>query len=387
MDVQQLRDSLPITRDTVYLNTGFAGPTPLRVLRRMAETLEQEALLGPASPAGLAFVRQLADGARAAVAELLGASPDEVAITHSTTEGVNVVLHGIGWQPGDELVTSTLEHPAITVPAQVLAERRGVRVVPADISPQASPEEMLSAVRAAITPRTRLVALSHIQFTCGLRMPIKEIAGIAHENGVPVLVDGAQSVGQIRVNVEELGCDFYALSGQKWLMGPVGTGALYARRDRWSMVEPLFTTTQRAAESAARRSPLAHLALVSHSPGLVSGFAEAVRVALETGIEHVERHALALGGLLRKNVAAIPGCHVLGPGAAECACGLVTVGLEGWTPTDLVEALRQRFRIVARVVHDPDGVRFSTAYFNTEDEMGQVASALESLGCERAKLP
>jgi selenocysteine lyase/cysteine desulfurase len=145
------------------------------------------------------------------------------------------------------------------------------------------------------------------------------------------------------------------------------------------MLEPLFTTSQRAAESAARRSPLAPLALVSHSPGLVSGFAEAVGIALETGMENVERRALALGDLLRENLAAVPGCSLLGPRASGAACGLVTVELEGWPPAGLVEALAQRFRIVARVVHNPDGVRFSTAYFNTEDEIGQVAQALSEL--------
>ena len=384
MNVQELRDLLPLTQEWAYLNTGWAGPTPTRVLRRIAETLEREALLGPASRQGVAYAHEMADAARSAAARLVGASPEELLLTHSTTEGVNVVLHGTAWSEGDELVTCTLEHPAIAVPAQVLAERYGVRVVPAAVSPDASAEQALSAVVSAITSRTRLVALSHIQFTCGLRMPLREIVGAAHERGVPVLVDGAQSVGHVRVDMRELGCDFYAFSGQKWLMGPVGTGALYVRADRASMLRSLFISAQRLRDRGEGGPPLAGLSLVSQSPGLAAGFAEAAGIALETGAPAIEQRALALGELLRQRLDGVPGCRVLGPQTPDVACGLTTVEVEGWTPEDMVEALERRFRIVARVVRNPAGVRFSTAYFNTEEEVNRVAGALGEMAGERS---
>ena len=382
MNVQELRDLLPITRGWAYLNTGWAGPTPTRVLRRIAEVLDQEAVLGPASPQGLAFTRKFAEEARKAVAQLVGASAEEIALTHSTTEGVNAVLHGLDWKPGDELLTCTLEHPAIAGPAQVLAERHGVHVVPAAIAPQATQDEALASIAGAITAHTRLVSLSHIQFTCGLLMPIKEIAQAAHERGVPVLVDGAQSVGHIRVDMRELDCDFYAFSGQKWLMGPVGTGALYVHSDRASMLRPLFVSAQRAQERSESRPPLANLSLVSQSPGLVAGFAEAVSIALETGVDVIEQQVLGLGDLLRQQLGAVPGCQVLGPQSPGAACGLVTMGLDGWPPNELAEALEQRFRVIARLVHNPDGVRFSTAYFNTEAELAQVSQAVSELAAK-----
>ena len=379
MDVQELRGLLPITQEWVYLNTGWAGPTPTRVLRRMAGVLEREALLGPASPQGLAFTRALVDEARAAAARLVGARSEEMLLTHSTTEGVNVVLHGTAWNEGDELVTCTLEHPAIAVPAQVLAERHGVNVAPAVVPPDASADQAASAVAAVITPKTRLVALSHIQFTCGLRMPVRQIVQAAHERGVPVLVDGAQSVGHVQVDVRELGCDFYAFSGQKWLMGPVGAGALYVRADRASTLQPMFVSSQRVRDGGEGRSPLAHLSLVSQNPGLTAGFAEAASMALEMGMAAIEQRALALGETLRQRLSGVPGCQVLGPQASDTACGLTTVGLDGWTPDGLAEALERQFRIIARVVRNPAGVRFSTAYFNTEGEVERVAGALGEL--------
>ena len=382
MNVDQLRDLLPVTRDLIYMNTGWAGPTPTSVLRRIAETLEQEARVGPASTKGLEITRGLQDEARAAVSALLGADQEDLIITHSTREGVNVVIYGVDWQPGDDLLICDLEHAALTLPADVLTQRMGIKVNSVNIPPLSTQSEALTAVASALNERTKLVALSHIQYTCGLRMPIKEIATAAHEMGIPVLVDGAQSVGQVEVNVQDMGCDFYALSGQKWLLGPNGTGALYVTKERRDMLEPLFMTNELEANRQTERLPLARFAVVSQSPGLLAGFLESLRIASDIGMPQIEQRAVALGDLLRERVAPIEGCDLLSPTSPESACGLVTIGLEEWPPADLVTALQERFNIVARAVRDPAGVRFSTHYFNTEHEVELVAEALVRLVAE-----
>jgi len=379
MNVDQLRDLLPVTRDFVYMNTGWAGPTPSSVLRRIAETLEIEARDGPASARGMEFTHGLQDEARAAISAFLGADDEDVILTHSTREGVNVVVYGMDWKPGDELLICDLEHPALTVPGDVLAQRMGVKVVSANIPPLATQAEALSAVASALTEKTKLVALSHIQFTCGLRMPIKEIAIAAHKMDIPVLVDGAQSVGHVGVNMKNLDCDFYALSGQKWLMGPNGTGALYMSKERRDMLEPIFNTNELEANRHTERSPLARFSLVSQSPSLLAGFLESVRIATDIGIGQIEERAMSLADLLRERVSPIEGCDLLSPTSPESACGLVTIGLDDWPPADLVTALQERFNIVGRVVRDPAGVRFSTHFFNTEHEVDLVADALVRL--------
>jgi L-cysteine/cystine lyase len=348
----------------------------------MAETLEREALEGPASARGQAFTHGVQDEARAAVAALLDADEEDVILTHSTREGVNVVLYGMDWQPGDELLICDLEHPALTGPADVLAQRMGVKVNSVSIPPLSQPSEAFRSVASAMSEKTKLVALSHIQYTCGLRMPIKEIATAAHEMGIPVLVDGAQSFGHVEVNVKDLGCDFYALSGQKWLMGPAGTGALYVHRKRREMLEPLFTTNALEAKRGVERSPLARFSVVSQSPGLLAGFLESVHIAADIGIRQIERRAMRLSNLLRERVAPIEGCDLLSPTSPESACGLVTVGLDGWPPAELVTTLQERFGIVARTVRGPSGVRFSTHFFNTEREVERVAEALAQLVAE-----
>ena len=148
MNTDQLRELLPITRDRIYMNTGWAGPTPTSALRRMAETLEQEAMVGPASALGVALDREAnRAAAAAAAARLLGAAEDDVILTHSTREGVNVVIYGMDWKPGDELLICDLEHPALTTPAKVIAERMGVRVTSAPITTMSTFEESLDLVQ------------------------------------------------------------------------------------------------------------------------------------------------------------------------------------------------------------------------------------------------
>ncbi|MGH9760529.1 MAG: aminotransferase class V-fold PLP-dependent enzyme, partial [Blastocatellia bacterium] len=240
MTVQEVRGSISIIKRSVYMNTGQASPSPPRVLRRIRALLEQQAKIGPGSLAGLALPEELDAAARKSVAELVGSDPEDLQITHSTREGISVVLYGISWRPKDELLICDLEHSSLANPAAVLSKRFGIKVVRVRVDPLLLPGQLFDAVMSALTGRTRLVALSHVQYGCGLRMPVKELARFARRRGVLSFIDGAQSVGQIDVKVPDLECDFYAFSGQKWLMGPVGTGALYVRQNSGNHLSPLF---------------------------------------------------------------------------------------------------------------------------------------------------
>lgn len=171
------------------------------------------------------FERALADrdAVRARFAELIGAGEDGIALTSSTTEGCNIVLRGLGIGPDAEVVTTDSEHPGLF--GGLVASGATLRIAAIRDLPAA---EILEALRAEITPRTRLIAISHVSWLTGALVPVRELCG----HGVPVLIDGAQAAGTIPVDVEELGCDFYTVSAQKWLLGPAATGALYVRGDR-----------------------------------------------------------------------------------------------------------------------------------------------------------
>lgn len=357
-----------------YLNTGWAGPSPERVLDRMRAVAEEEAAVGPASPAGLAQREAVNADAREAAATLLNAGPASIVLTHGTTEGVNIVFHGIAWEPGDELVISSMEHPAINAPAAVLESRYGVKIVRASIAPGMTAGQMAQAVQSAVAPQTRLIALSHVLFTVGLRLPAGVIVTAAHEQGVPVLLDGAQTGGQIRLDMTEIGADFYTVSGQKWLMGPTGTGALYIAPERQSGLRPAFT--QPGGDS---RSGLAMFELTSGSTVLRAGFAEAIRLHLEIGPANVEERTRMLGRTLRDALRSIPRVAVIEPPSLEEATGLVTVALEGREPAAVVDALWTQQKVAARAVSNPAGVRFSTAPFNNEGDLKHAAAALSAV--------
>src|SRR5829696_5963252 len=206
------------TNGFAYLNTGSSGPPPDYVIEAMRET--DDLCSGPAYLEGFglfACQAEAASRAREAAARLVGAG--DVALTQNTTHGMNLGIGSINWSEGDEVVSVRTEHPGCLVPLHNLKGRFGVKVnlVP----PRVTPEK----IQAALTPRTRLVALSHVDWTNGEVLPLREICAVARERDVLTLVDGAQSVGNIPVDAPSTGADMYAFTGHKWVLGPEGMGA------------------------------------------------------------------------------------------------------------------------------------------------------------------
>jgi L-cysteine/cystine lyase len=230
-DVEAVRSELPSVLGNAYLNTGTFGPLPRAVVEAMQSHLGEAYTHGRVGERAYAQWGELTGAVRAAFARLTDAEPAQIALTHSTTDGIDLVVFGLEFEAGDEVVTTTHEHPGLVAPLEELARRRGVVVRTVDPS--------RAALRAALTPRTRLVAVSHVLWTTGDTLPLTLISTDAHEAGALVLVDGAQSGGSIPVAPAALGVDFYAFSGQKWLMGPSATGAVWIRPTR---LDALATT-------------------------------------------------------------------------------------------------------------------------------------------------
>ena len=387
MSLSTLRDSIRATRNIIYMNTGFTGPSPEPVLQRVREVMEKEATVGPASVEGLQQSRAIGEEAREVIASLLNADVDEVAVTHGTTEGLHVAIYGLDWHPGDEFVTCNLEHPALATPANVL-EERGVTVKRVEVPANASSGEALELLSSAMTARTKLVALSHVQYSCGLKLPAKQLIEAAHRVGALIALDGAQTGGQLDIDVKALDVDFYSISGQKWVLGPNATGALYMNSRHQRTIAPLFTTHAVAdarampADGPGGGNPMMRFRIASQSPALTAGFTTAIKLLQEIGLEQVEAHTQALGTRLRQGVASIPRCSVTGPATTDASCGLVAVAVEGWEPRQLVDALWERWRIAVRVVNFPPAIRFSTAPFNTAEEVDKALEALRTLASE-----
>jgi L-cysteine/cystine lyase len=217
-DPAAFRAQFPVLARVSYLNAGTEGPLPQRAADAVTQRIETELSGGRAGKAYMETVRGLAGDLRAGYARVLGADPADVALTGSTTDGVNTVLAGLSLRPGDEIVTSDEEHPGLLAPLGRLKRLAGATVT---VAPFAQ-------IAEAVTAATRLVACSHVSWVSG---QVVDSAALA-ATGVPVLLDAAQGVGAVTVDVGALGCAFYAGSGQKWLCGPEGSGCLYVSRER-----------------------------------------------------------------------------------------------------------------------------------------------------------
>ena len=232
----------------------------------------------------------------------------------------------------------------------------------------------MEALRAALSPSVKVLALSHIMFTTGLRIPAEEVVAAAHEAGALVLLDAAQTAGQIALDLTAMDVDFYASSGQKWLLGPTGSGALYVRPDRRELLAPLFTRP-----GLNQRQGLRMYALASQGVAERAGYAEAVRINRELGPEKVEEHTKGLAAMLRAELSEIEGVRLNGPTDPRTACAITAISVEGWDAPQFVEALWQKHQVVARHVQYPAGVRLCTASFNDETDVERAVAAIAAV--------
>jgi selenocysteine lyase/cysteine desulfurase len=212
------RAQFPVLERLSYLNSGTEGPVPRAAAETVHLRIDLETDGGRCGRPYFEETMGLRDRARAGYASVLGCDPSEVALTGSTTDGVNTVISGLDLRPGDEVLTTDQEHPGLLAPLARARVRHGidVRVVP------------FAEIAGEVSPKTRLIACSHVSWVGGEVVDVPALVA----TGVPVLLDAAQALGAVPVDVRALGCAFYAASGQKWLCGPEGSGCLYVRADR-----------------------------------------------------------------------------------------------------------------------------------------------------------
>ncbi len=363
----------------VYLNSGGSGPPSRETIAAMHEA--DELCSGPAYLAGTDFYvhqRDLYARAREWAGRLVNAAPDDLALTQSTTHGMNLGAFALDWEAGDEVVSSRSEHPGCLVPLHALEKRYGVRLKL--VEPPITTEK----IERAMTPRTRLVAISHVDWTTGEVLPLEEISQLARDRGALTLVDGAQSVGSVPVDVPTTGVDMYAFTGHKWVLGPEGMGAFYVRPGLKaestslgfaSLSDPTAFEAEGGYEEyfheGARRFEASTM-----SPALAAGFAAAVDAVYERGSEgfaEIRHRADLLIGLLKD----MPRITLRSPRPAHS--GLVSFEISGVAPREAAEKLLAQ-EFVVRFIPEPyPYVRASTHLFNTEEELEALAEAVSKL--------
>jgi selenocysteine lyase/cysteine desulfurase len=375
IDIEAVRRAYPVLKELEYFNTGTYGlmaePVLERYLARLAR-FEQRGM------AGVDNLHEEIERARGRLAAHLGADPDEVALTGNATDGIALVAAGLRWAEGDEVIISDQEHPAMAVPFAHAARRWGVRVRPYQVS--WNPEESLRSIRSLITPRTRLIATSQVTSPFGIRLPVREITALAHDHGLPALVDAAQTFAVIPVDVREIGCEFLSGNGHKWLGGPKGTGFLYARRDWMQRVEPALVGAGTMDETTREPRPNGRrFEFGTRGFATPAGLNDALDWLEGLGWEQAGARIEALSGRFKDALAEAPGVELCTPRAWERSSGLIAVAVPGRDETAL-QADLVAHGLFPRTLgpHGSHRIRVSTAFFNSEEEVDRLAARIRA---------
>ncbi|MGH7544644.1 MAG: aminotransferase class V-fold PLP-dependent enzyme [Gemmatimonadota bacterium] len=369
----EVRNRFPISRERgTYLNTGTLGPTPYPVLQATVDHLRATAGQFRPGEYSLEALKEVA-------AAFIGSAPHEIVITRNATEAMNFVANGLELDRGDEILTSDHEHIGGLCCWQLVEKRRGLTltVVPLPVPPR-DPGEIVDAFRRAIGPRTRVLSLSHVTFTTGLRTPVKELAHLCRERGIVFVVDGAHPVGMFPVDVRAIGADFYATSTHKWLCAPQGTGLLHVRED-W--LDRLWPTIASGGwdDPSLRSDRFNPLGTVNDS--LRAGLQAAFEFQAALGPERVSRRVLHLSQRLHDALAELPGISMKTTRDPRMASGMESFTLESVPALDLQKMLWERGPIRTRVIgeYDCGFMRLSTHIFNTTDEIDRVVAMIRDV--------
>ncbi|MDE0069168.1 MAG: aminotransferase class V-fold PLP-dependent enzyme [Caldilineaceae bacterium] len=390
MTVEQLRQDLPMTGEIAYFQTGTYGPASDSVLQAVRETLETEARHGPATTAGRLAHRDGEAAARSGLARMLNVKEEELSIDTNTSRAMQQIVRGLIWQPGDEFVMTSLEHVSTYGLSYSLTEEHGVTVKVIEAE-RLTDEELLAELAGALTDRTRLICLSHVASPNGRLLPVKEAAAIAHEAGVPVMLDLAQSVGTMPVDLQELDCDFAVGSGHKWLLGPMGTGYIFVAEHQIPGFRPNFIPDRSPWTLAGDPTPpptaRSRTEIGTYNHALVVGLGRAVEILQDIGLDVIQTRIADLTRRLRRGVEQIDRARLITPLEPEKSAGITSVMFDGYTKTDmdgLAAQLQDRHQALVKsqwLTAPPDPVkiamRISVAAFNDEGEVDRLLEGID----------
>ena len=238
--LQDHRQKFPALANKVYFNYGGQGPMPQEAMDMITQTQAYIQEIGPFGAEAYAWIHPQIQAARQAIASTLKVHRDTITLTGNVTIGCNIAMWGIDWQAGDHLLLSDCEHPGVMAIAQEISRRFSVEVSTCPLMDTLNEGDPISVVKEHLRPNTRLVVVSHVLWNTGQVLPIAEIADIINNNNSFLLVDAAQSVGVLPLDLTELGVDFYAFTGHKWLCGPDGVGGLYVKPEVREKLHPTF---------------------------------------------------------------------------------------------------------------------------------------------------
>jgi L-cysteine/cystine lyase len=374
-----VRFQFPLTDERAYLNTGGLGASPFVVIDAVKAKMDE---LERVSETG--HSEEIWKDIKAAAGQLLGCDPEEIAFTRNATEGINIVCNGLPLKRGDEIITTTHEHVGNSVPWLALLKRESVVIKLFEPSTD-SVQVNIDRIEKTITKRTRLISIPHATTTTGQILPVKQISALAKSKGIWLFVDGAQTAGMLVLDLHELGCDAYATSGHKWLLGPKETGLLYVRKEMLDVVQAKFVGaySDNGFDLAAGTLTF-HPTAQRYEYGTVSiplrvGLGAAIKFLQKIGMDNVWKRDQALSTRLFNGLQQIPYVKVLSPANDNERSALITFKHEKLPYLELQNHLNS-YNLRTRGVSEGgvNALRISTHIYNTFEEVERVLEAVRT---------
>lgn len=374
----KVREEFGIRSDPIYLNTGSLGLLPVQVADAVARYYRLYTTQG--HEAQFSTAEQQTE-VRRRLAAFVGADDDEIAFTRNTTEAVAAIIGGIKLDPGDEVLTTAHEYPAVIQRWKRREGRSGIEIHTVDIpSPPDSPEQIVDLFRQAISKRTKVIFFSHITRGPGLLYPAKALCQLAHEHGLVSAVDGAQVVGIQPLDLHDIGCDFYANSLHKWALAPAGCGILYARRGIQGQFWPCAGGSPPWDESVRGFGLVEGIGTYAVPLRLAIG--DSLNLISQIGFENITARARVLSNYLRAELVKRPYARLATSLLPHLSgAGLTSFAHRRYTGEMVRERINRKQRFVtADDWHGGvDNTRVSTHFYNTKEEINLFLAALDNL--------
>lgn len=365
---EETRSQLIVPSGRMYLNTGSLGPSPKMVIDAVVQamyTLEKN----PVSENWGALGNQM-EIVRKKVADFIHADVNEILLTRNTTEGLSLVCQVLALNQGDEILTTNLEHGGGETGLEYLTRTKGASIIKVTLPlPPEDPQEIVREIEKAITPRTRLVMLSHVNTVTGVLMPLAEIAKLTASRGIFLIADGAQAPGLVPVDVHALGVDAYASSGHKWLLGPKETGFLYLRKDFQPLIQPVFSSG--GYSSYTQSSGTRNVATII-------GLGAALDWHTSIGVDKIRDQTLVVRNHCLEGLKKIGGLKILSPENKAMATGMVSFELLNTINSDVYNRLKEQ-EIIVKILTQHNAIRISCHVFVSVGEIDKFLAALQKI--------
>lgn len=363
-----IRKQFLLPAGRVYLNTGSLGPSPLPVIEKVTASMHQLET-NPVSENWGPLGNQMEE-VRGKIAAFIHAQKEEILLTRNTTEGLSLISQSLNWKSGDEIITTTVEHDGELVGLEFAAKVKGAVIRKVSLpTPSTSVEEVVETLRKAITPRTRMMLLSHVNTSSGLVMPLAQIAKFTQPANIILVADGAQAVGQLPVDVEALKVDAYAANGHKWLLGPKETGFVYLHKNLQAKIESVFTSA--GFQSYTKASGTRNVATII-------GLGEAIDFQNLVGKDKIRQRCLAIRNYCQSELKKRKGLKVISPEPEELSCGIVSFTLDTLSNKDIYHKLKDQDIIVKLLPYD-NSIRISCHLFVSKTDIDRFLAALDKL--------